>query len=55
MKEFGRLDALVNNAAVTGAPAVNAFLNTSPEHVDHILDVNLKGAIWCSQAVAVIA
>lgn len=52
LSDFGRLDALVNNAAVTGAPAVNAFLSTPPEQVDHILDVNLKGAIWCSQAVA---
>lgn len=50
--EFGRVDGLVNNAAVTGLPAVNPFLTTPPEQVDHILDVNLKGAIWCSQAVA---
>jgi NAD(P)-dependent dehydrogenase (short-subunit alcohol dehydrogenase family) len=52
VEEMGRLDGLVNNAAVTGLPAVNAFLSTPPEQVDHILDVNLKGSVWCSQAVA---
>ena len=49
---FGRIDALVNNAAVTGLRAVNAFLETPPEQVAQIVGVNLLGPIWCSQAVA---
>lgn len=49
---FGRIDALVNNASVTGPLALGPFLRTPPEDVDRIVDVNLKGAIWCSQAVA---
>jgi NAD(P)-dependent dehydrogenase (short-subunit alcohol dehydrogenase family) len=49
---FGRVDILVNNAALTGHPAVAPFLSASRDHVDTIIDVNLKGAIWCSQAAA---
>lgn len=52
LAEFGRLDGLVNNAAIVGLPAVNPFLSTPPEQIDQILDVNLKGAVFCSQAVA---
>lgn len=50
--EFGRVDALVNNAAVVGRAAVSPFLSTPPEQVEQILDVNLLGTIWCCQAVA---
>lgn len=49
---FGRIDGLVNNAALTGLPAVSAFATASAEHVNRVVDVNLKGTIWCSQAVA---
>lgn len=49
---FGGLDVLVNNAALTGRVAVAPFLDATREHVHDVLDVNLKGAIWCSQAAA---
>lgn len=52
MQHFGRVDILVNNAAVTGMPAVTPFLECSNELLDHIIDVNLKGVFYCSQAVA---
>lgn len=50
--EYGRLDGVVNNAALTGAPAVAAFLDASPTQIDDILATNVKGPIWCSQALA---
>lgn len=52
MERFGRIDILVNNAAVTGLAAVAAFLDCPESKLDEILDVNLKGAFHCAQAVA---
>jgi NAD(P)-dependent dehydrogenase (short-subunit alcohol dehydrogenase family) len=49
---FGRIDGLVNNASLTGLPAVGAFTDTPVEQVHRIIDVNVKGTIWCSQSVA---
>jgi len=49
---FGRLDVLVNNAAITGRPAVQLFLDTTDEHLDLVLDVNLRGVFVCSQEAA---
>ncbi|MBS1798421.1 MAG: glucose 1-dehydrogenase [Acidobacteria bacterium] len=49
---FGRIDGLVNNAAVSGEAATGDFAFMPPEQVNNILDTNLKGTIWCSQAVA---
>jgi NAD(P)-dependent dehydrogenase (short-subunit alcohol dehydrogenase family) len=51
----GRIDGLVNNAAITGVPALAAFLDASPEHIENVLAVNLKGPVYCSQAVARLA
>jgi glucose 1-dehydrogenase len=48
----GRIDGLVNNAAITGVPALTAFLEASPEHIENVLAVNVKGPIYCSQAFA---
>lgn len=50
--ELGRIDILVNNASLTGKPAVAAFLDCSAEQLDAIVDVNLKGTFHVSQAVA---
>ncbi len=47
--DFGRIDILVNDAGI--APMV-PFLETSPETLSRILDVNLKGTFFFSQAVA---
>lgn len=49
MSEFGRVDVLVNNAGVGSAvPA----LRESSEEFRRVLDVNLMGAYWMSQACA---
>lgn len=52
LDRFGRIDILVNNAAITGLAAVAAFLDCSESKLDEIIDVNLKGAFHCAQAVA---
>jgi NAD(P)-dependent dehydrogenase (short-subunit alcohol dehydrogenase family) len=52
MARFGRIDILVNNASLTGMPAVQQVLNCPPAKVDDIVDINLKGTFYCSQAVA---
>lgn len=52
LERFGRLDVLVNNAAITGTPALQMFLDTTDEHLDLVLDVNLRGVIVCSQEAA---
>ena len=48
MAAFGRIDLLVNNAAVNvRAP----FLETTPERWDLVLNVNLGGSVNCIRAV----
>ena len=49
---FGRIDVLVNNASVTGKAAIHRFLDMDEAFVHQVIDVNLKGTIFCSQAVA---
>jgi 3-oxoacyl-[acyl-carrier protein] reductase len=49
---FGRIDILVNNASLTGMPAVGAILDCDRRHVDDVVDINLKGTFYCSRAVA---
>jgi 3-oxoacyl-[acyl-carrier protein] reductase len=46
---FGRIDALINNAGVT-ADSLCGQMND--EDWQRVLDVNLRGAFLCSQAVA---
>ena len=46
---FGKVDILVNNAMVS---KFGPFWRMSEEDWDRTLDVNLKGAFLCSQAVA---
>ncbi|HYT40230.1 MAG TPA: glucose 1-dehydrogenase [Acidimicrobiia bacterium] len=49
MAEFGRLDILVNNAGIgTATPA----LRETPEDFRKVLDVNVCGTFWMSQAAA---
>ena len=49
---YGAIDGLVNNAALTGQVALAPFLEASAEHIDNMLDVNLKGPVFCSQLAA---
>jgi len=49
MDEFGRVDALVNNAGV--GTAVHATEET-PEQFQQVINVNLNGSYWMAQACA---
>jgi NADP-dependent 3-hydroxy acid dehydrogenase YdfG len=48
VERFGRLDILVANA---GVGSYHPFLETPPEHVEEMIDVNLKGTIYAMRAV----
>jgi NAD(P)-dependent dehydrogenase (short-subunit alcohol dehydrogenase family) len=48
-RALGPIDILINNAGVF--PRVS-FLDMTEADWDHVLDVNLKGACFCAQAVA---
>lgn len=50
---FGRLDVMVNNAALTGASAeVRPLLEETDEHWRQLIEVNLNGAFICTQEAA---
>lgn len=49
VRTFGRIDGLVNNAGVN---FVKPFLQTEERDWDHIMDVDLKGSFFLSQACA---
>lgn len=51
MKTFGRIDVLVNNAGVAPKER-NDILNTTTESFDFVVDTNLKGTYFMTQAVA---
>ncbi len=50
MKEFGRIDILVNNAGCT--PAMGTILTNDERLWDTIMNLNLKGLYFMSQAAA---
>ena len=47
VERFGRLDVLVANA---GVGAYGPFLELDPEHLEEMIDVNVKGAIYAVRA-----
>ena len=49
---FGRIDVLVNNAAVTGPRALTPVLELDDERLQEIVAVNLTAVIRCSQLAA---
>lgn len=52
IKEFGAIDILVNNAALTGSKVSGGFLDFPDELLDRTIDVNLKGTFIMSQEAA---
>jgi len=52
LKEFGRLDILVNNAAAPAGADRVPVTQLSEDAWDIVLDVNLKGAFLCAKAAA---
>ncbi len=48
LREFGRIDALVNNAAIGGASSTEHF---EVEEFNQVIGVNLLGPMLCTQAV----
>jgi NAD(P)-dependent dehydrogenase (short-subunit alcohol dehydrogenase family) len=51
LEAFGSIDVLVNNAAVWGDLDSRPLLQTPPDYWSRVLDINLTGALICSQAV----
>lgn len=47
---LGGVDVLVNNAAVTGPGVTRTFAEIDEAYIDHILNVNVRGVLLCSQA-----
>ena len=52
LDRHGRIDILVNNAAVTGSAATGPILDFTDDHLDRVVDVNLKAAFRCSREAA---
>ncbi|HEY1317395.1 MAG TPA: SDR family oxidoreductase [Gaiella sp.] len=52
VERLGRIDALVNNAAVYSTIVKKPFEEISDEEWDSVLAVNVKGAWLCTRAVA---
>ncbi|MFZ0544926.1 MAG: glucose 1-dehydrogenase [Candidatus Promineifilaceae bacterium] len=50
VKQYGRLDIAVNNAATN--PHFGPLLTSEPSHWDKIMEVNVKGYFWLCQAAA---
>jgi NAD(P)-dependent dehydrogenase (short-subunit alcohol dehydrogenase family) len=49
MQRFGRIDCLVNNAGIA-SPKRGDFLELEPGTFDAVLDVNLRGTVFFTQA-----
>jgi NAD(P)-dependent dehydrogenase (short-subunit alcohol dehydrogenase family) len=49
LSEFGYIDVLINNAGIN---LFKGFLDTTEDDWNQILDTDLKGVFFCSQAVA---
>ena len=48
---FGRIDILINNAAISTTTVMKPFCEISAEEWDEVIRVNLKGVFLCCKAV----
>jgi 3-oxoacyl-[acyl-carrier protein] reductase len=51
IQRFERIDCLINNAGIA-SPKRGDFLELTPEIFDAVLDINLRGTVFFTQAVA---
>ena len=51
LKHFGRIDALINNAAMFGGLKKKPFVEITVQEWDALMAVNLKGVFLCCKAV----
>lgn len=52
LETFGRIDALINNAAIFSTLKMKPFEEVQPEEWDLVMAVNARGVFFCCQAVA---
>lgn len=52
IRQFGKIDILINNASLTGKAAAAPFLTSSEGQWGNVIDTNLNGTFRVSQAVA---
>jgi len=51
IERFGRIDVLVNNAAIYATLERSSFTDINPDEWDRVMAVNVKGAWLCSASV----
>jgi NAD(P)-dependent dehydrogenase (short-subunit alcohol dehydrogenase family) len=51
LQEFGKIDVLINNAAIYATLKRSSFLDIDPSEWDRVMNVNVKGAWLCSASV----